>query len=555
MSERSSQASELPRIVAWLVLAVALFFSVERLGAGVDLEDEATHIAIPYRFVLGDRPFVDEINPIQTAAFITQPLIWAYVQVTRGTEGIVLFTRIAYLLACIGAAFIAVKHAREFVGVGLAALCAAPIVVQMPGIPNLGYHTLASLGFTAGAFAVAHGLQREQARGWIFAGGILHALAAVAIQVYFFAGLVFAVAAVVWLSPGRSKRALLPYAVGALVTGLALAPQFLDLGSETISYAYRHTMRDGTWWFKVQWVFANQIRMIPHKLEFGIALAALLAAARLRWKWPGVVACLALPVIAWQERGAVGANIYTTVLAMTAPFLFLALRDKQSARKLFFGLWLPSFVSGLGLAWASSVHVLSEGYAQLPACIVTSILAIMLLRELAPERGAWTAALWTVIVIGGFILHQRRPYNDDALHALDTRITSGPWKGIATTRAKAEYLYSVQADVERFTAPDRRVMFFTHFPAGYLMSAMRPAASSVWAITCPGEPSWDGCADRLEHDLDRYGAAGVVVFDMKSTFHTQNNIPPLQRGPAHRVLEKCLERVHSTPAYDVYMGH
>lgn len=540
------------RVVALVVLAVAVFCSIQRIRAGVDFEDEATHLAIPYRFVLGDRPFIDEINPIQTAGFITRPLIWAFVRATGGTDGIVLFTRVVYLLCCIGVAWTAVLWARKYVDPWLAVLCAAPIVVQIPGIPNLGYHTIASLTFTAGVFAVAHGLKREQ-KSWVLLGGVMHALAAIAIQVYAVSGLLFAIAALVWLAPNRKLRSLAPYALGAVVTAIVFAAPFFDLTRETIEYTYRHSVRDGTWRWKVEWVYYNQIRMIPHKLAFAIALVVLVVAARLRWKLLALPALLALPVLAYQSQGAVGANLYTTVIAMLAPFLWLALRDRAAARVLFLGLWLPSFLAGLGLAWASSVHVMSEGYAQLPACIVTSILAAMLARELFPTHFVWPAVAWSSVLIASFLLFQRQPYNDDEVTRLDVRVADGPWRGIATTRAKMEYLSAIQADVRSFADPEKRVLFFTHFPAGYLMSSMRPAASSVWAITCQPK-GWESCVENLERDLDRLGPTALVAFDMQSAFHTVDRILDLNRGAAHDALARRARHVLQTPEYAVYLA-
>ncbi len=54
-------------LAARLALAlalVALGMTAWRLQFGsVDLSDEAWYLAQPYRFALGDRPFVDEVHP------------------------------------------------------------------------------------------------------------------------------------------------------------------------------------------------------------------------------------------------------------------------------------------------------------------------------------------------------------------------------------------------------------------------------------------------------------------------------------------------------------
>jgi hypothetical protein len=299
-------------------------------------------------------------------------------------------------------------------------------------------------------------------------------------------------------------------------------------------------------------VFWNQLAMIPHKTGFAIALVALFVSVRLRWAIPALCALVALPVLAYADHGPVGSNCNTTVLALTAPFLYAALRDRSAARPLFLGIWLPSLVTSLGLAWASSVHVLSEGYAQVPALITATVLAVMLAREIAPLHSLWPALAWSTVVIASYLVHLRQPYNDDVAARLDTRLADGPWRGIATTREKALYVQAIQAGVHAFADEGKRVMFLTHFPAGYLMTSMRPAVSSVWAITCPGEAQWDACADALERDLDRFKGQGILVFDMRRTFHSVEYSAPLSRGAVHKVLEECLESVLVTPEYTLY---
>lgn len=536
------------------MLVIALWCAIERIRSGIDLEDEATYIAIPYRFALGDRPFVDEINPIQTAAFVTRPLVEVYLYVTGGLDGIVLFMRIAYLCACIGTASIAATFVRKYLGLPLACLACAPIVVHMPGIPDLGYHTLASIGFTGGAFALALGASRENGNTWCFVGGVLHALAAVAIQVYAGAAFLALVSTLLWVAPQRKKSVLVPYAVGLGATALVFVPYFLDLGRATILYVLHHSNRDGTWLAKAEWVYWNQLRMIPHKAGFAIALSVLLVATRVRWRIPALLALLALPLLAYADREAVGANCNTTILVMTAPFLFVALRERGEAKPLMLGIWLPCFVSSLVLAWASSVHVLSEGYAQVPALVVTTILAVAIVRENAPILATWPATSWCILVLASFLVHMRRPYNEDAIEALDTRVTEGPWRGIATTREKAAYLLTMDSGIRAFEDPTKRVLFLNHFPAGYLMTRMRPAGDSVWAITCPGELEWSACADVLERDLARHRGEGVVVFDVRNSFKTRGRIVPLTPGPVQRVLDTCLEKVLVTPEYSVYFA-
>ena len=87
-----------PLAVAAVAIAIAaVAVTWRRLFFGVDLSDEGFSVALAYRMVLGAKPFVDEINPLQTAQFFVFPFAKVYVWLAGGSSGIVLFARHLYL--------------------------------------------------------------------------------------------------------------------------------------------------------------------------------------------------------------------------------------------------------------------------------------------------------------------------------------------------------------------------------------------------------------------------------------------------------------------------
>ncbi|MEW6685760.1 MAG: hypothetical protein AB1393_06085 [Candidatus Edwardsbacteria bacterium] len=81
-----------------IISLVVMLVTYRRLYYGVDFTDEAFYVAMPYHFVLGGRPFIDEVNVLQTASFLTFPFIKLYYVLVGSTEGIILFTRHLYLI-------------------------------------------------------------------------------------------------------------------------------------------------------------------------------------------------------------------------------------------------------------------------------------------------------------------------------------------------------------------------------------------------------------------------------------------------------------------------
>ena len=113
VDDTASQSDKLLTRTTIAVGAVVVALLIRRLRFGVDLTDEAFYVAMPYRFFVGDQPFVDEILIQQTAALMSYPLVAGFVETTGGTDGIVLFLRQAHLVFSLGIAGVVALGADE----------------------------------------------------------------------------------------------------------------------------------------------------------------------------------------------------------------------------------------------------------------------------------------------------------------------------------------------------------------------------------------------------------------------------------------------------------
>jgi hypothetical protein len=164
---------------------VCVIATAWRLPYGVDLGDEALNVAIPYRFVLGDRPYVDEINPTQSAAFFSYPFVRVFVEASGGTEGLVLFLRAAWLALTIGLAYGIFAALRARFGAAQALLAGLLAIVWLPlGSATLSYNTFASGLYVLGVFLGVRPLLDGSKERWFLLAGIAHGASAVAIQTY-----------------------------------------------------------------------------------------------------------------------------------------------------------------------------------------------------------------------------------------------------------------------------------------------------------------------------------------------------------------------------------
>jgi hypothetical protein len=189
--------------------AVALVLTWRRLFIGMDLQDESYYILVPWRWALGDKPFIDEENLAQVAGFLEYPFIKVF-EVLRGGDvtGLVLYGRHLYLVLMLLVATAVFLALRRLVRWELALPVAVVYVTYIFWeTPQLSYNTMAgallSLGAALGVWVVVHGGGRR----WAFGSGLAFGLAVVAYPTLLFVMPFVAVFLALSLGAGRSRTA------------------------------------------------------------------------------------------------------------------------------------------------------------------------------------------------------------------------------------------------------------------------------------------------------------------------------------------------------------
>jgi hypothetical protein len=144
-------------ITAVVVAIVAVGFTEWRLWQGMDLADESYYVAVPYRFSVGSRPFVDELGVLQVPTFLVYPFVKPFVELQGGSgDGIMMYTRHLYLLFAIGVAAAVFFALRRRLLWPYALLIAAVYVSYVLfDLTQLSYNTMGAGFLTLG---VAFGL-------------------------------------------------------------------------------------------------------------------------------------------------------------------------------------------------------------------------------------------------------------------------------------------------------------------------------------------------------------------------------------------------------------
>ena len=96
------------------VCVAAFLFTWTRLFVGMDVKDEAYDVVLPWRWVLGERPFSHEHTLFQLPALLEYPFLKLF-GLVRGNDptGLILYTRHLYLLMMLGVALAVFQLTRH----------------------------------------------------------------------------------------------------------------------------------------------------------------------------------------------------------------------------------------------------------------------------------------------------------------------------------------------------------------------------------------------------------------------------------------------------------
>jgi hypothetical protein len=510
LRETAERRRQLETVLAAAVSLVAIAVVYWRLYYGIDFTDESWYVAVPYRLVLGARPYVDEISvPQTTAAILMYPFFWVYDRLA-GLTGIVLFVRHLQFVLSLAAAAGVFVSVRPLVGRNRALLIGSAIVLFVPfDIHSLSYDSIGSDMFAAGcllAFAAA-GSSRAARR----AAPLCLGLAAFA-----YPPLLPAVALVcgthVVAERGRGRVAAawrggvalaLPLAGFALLAGTA--------GLHVVAADYRNSstyLGQAGGFGKLVSIAGHEWHTLPLRyLLFGV-----LATIAVLWeRKPGLARLLVatLPVLVLPPRLTFYAASleYVAHLAWLAPALLLLVHRRPPARRLFATVWVPAVVGGFLTAYSSSNGGANLAIGFLPGAVVT---AVFLVWAIEPSAPSLLATVPLVVVVAALALFVAVPvYRDGSLSTLTARVGRGPFAGLLTSPRKRAFVAEIGKDVGRWPR-QCRIVFLNDFPAGYLLTKARPDTNAAWIERVPRSVV-TRYRDGLIRYYRRHGFPDVVV--------------------------------------------
>jgi hypothetical protein len=505
---------------AVVVAAVGLTWS--RLFRGADLVDEAFFVLVPWRWALGDRPFVDEQNLAQAAGLLSYPFVKLYALLGgNDVTGLVLYDRHLYLLLSLFAAGTVYLLARQSLHAALAALVSAPFVtVVLFETPQLTPSTLCALLLAIGA-ALGSVTVLGGSRGYALAAGAAFGLGCVAYPTVLLLApfvavlLAFALGHRVVLAvaegsftqaPERGREpsgwrawhalsawtlggALVVLPVGVLVATLAGRANLVRCWQYTLGLARDLDQLGGA--SKAVEVSGGFVSLVAS--QWYIVAAALFSYLVFRRR-PGFGRWLLLltPAALWVTAATSSLHAAGAVIAyaLAAPYLYLFVpRDRrEDGARLLLWVWAPALLVAAMTAYTSADGFVHSAVGLVPGMVASGLFLAWGLAPLGLGRGGylWPAlAGLAAVVLATLAFQVQFQPGGVALGDLSSRMASGPWMGIAVTPGQRTGLERFAADLERQGRPGDRLLVYP-LGAGYYLYWPGEIAANTYQMVMPG---------------------------------------------------------------------
>lgn len=490
----------------WVLFAAAALALFYRLPFGVDITDEAFYAAEPYLIARGAVPLVDNWSQTPLTFLLTAPLVWLFVRLTGGTEGLAYALLAAAFLFRLAVPLLVRPVLRRKLGANWAA--AGCILLLLSGGRTLDYNSISRGLLVLSGALLWDGLDREAPRAAAAryaAAGLVMALCALAHGAQIVNCLLFLL--LLPLLDRRRPTYSLFYA-GAGLAAAAAVVLWLELTG------------GGGVFSGLRWILTkhNYFR-IPHpplseELR-GFAVACLSFGLHALPPFAAVLACAVFSARRTRDRGlalwgaaaalAAGCGGYllhylrslSRLSAFQYPFLllfltfpvWLLLLPAERRRRFLPALalfWAPELVSLLtaSFSWISLLYRLSllsfGAFLSLPAA-AEALAGCPAPRFLRRTRRLLPPLL-TVLLAAAVLAPQFLSVcqGDEPLPALSCRVERGVFRGLRTTPERAEALQAMEEDIRARTSPGESVLFADLFPAGYLMTEAAPCTPSTW---------------------------------------------------------------------------
>ena len=457
-----------------------------RLYLGVGLlgfQDEYHWVGAAALSAHGGVPFINDTNIQQLCGLIYEPVVALYYKLF-GNFGVLLVVRHLYFLATVGAAwlfFVLFRTKVDFISA--LALAALPLVGLSWGVPSLGYNAIGGLCFGCGSLLAVRGLERGHARMIAWSGFLFF----IALAVY---PTLLGALLVLWTFITLSCLALRKPFWRQLLLGNSITAGLLIVF--ILSLIWRSSFADLMFAYKFS-TMQSSMGNLWAKLGYGLLLLKgfcppfwLLIPWFLLWlglwfwrevPWQFFVIPVSVYIAVQEppESGAYYPAMYLVIAVSGLPLVIRAVRQDFARNWAEFVLWATGLTAVIFPWWASALT--------LYVTFVTSTYCCAPLFVFSQTRRSrpWLSLLLMIIPLLVFKQKVAMGQTDDVVPLRElVMMEDGPYAGLFTSAARAEWLRGIEADLAAASVDARSILFYDEFPLGFLMTPLYPATRSIY---------------------------------------------------------------------------
>ena len=485
------------RSIAFFCLIFLMFAAVfVRLHFGVDFTDESYYLSIPYRFFLGDFPFLDEATMHQTASLIALPFLTFFCFFSGNTTGLILYFRYLFLgLLALNFLLIFKTFSSLVNKYFLFLFCFFYALAVFLPIPTLSYNTLGTIFFSS-SLCFLYLFSTQNSNHFLMLSGLFFALGVVSYSPFVLISPIIAFFLFFFAPAGGKIRVFMKFALAGLITSLPLLVIISIVGIDQvrsdISIMNSISEKGGSIQKLVPLIWFLIVRLPFLSI---VSLALDYSANRFFPKFrkvtlPLVFCSVFFLIFPYVHRAFFlsfdDSKTLMVSIFLLAPFLLLFCSNRRKYVPVLLIMWVPAFFAGTITCWASLSGVGNFFVGATPGVLVSFILFYCYVADStaqSPNR-ALTRVLFFVLtlvytftlLVGTFSFF----YRDSSLFKLQHLITSGPFSGIFTTKEKSDLNSSLLNGLTGIERHCDKIIFYNDFPAGYFYSSLKPGLFTTW---------------------------------------------------------------------------
>lgn len=478
---------------------------IYRVFYSVELTDEVSGIAEIYNHSFGKKPFID-VWDYHIGWFLYVPFFNIFRLISPQLEGIVLYFRIIYLVLAFSIGYITYRISSRNIPLLAVLGCLGYVSFS---IPNMGYWSVISFLFIL-EFGVLYAYKLKQALYLCIIAGLISGLACLFYPTVSI--MVLLISPVVWkLSKQKSELAMLLYVFGVAVVGITFFIWLLSGAKGSINALMTgikvmllspHELSKGTIDFDfLKLTFYNRLsrfytlpRTIIWIIFFLINVVDVFINSEHENKAKhGLIGWTVFIIVAWTQIitdnyvPAIlrGGYICYTVLISAILFTVSQWRNVKH---------ISILPIGIAIAWVLTCCFTSDNknifaamdtagnLIMFSACFVGTTMKINTANNDNDQTGmTWHNALIPLSVLALSIMcFYGYVYRDAPVSQLHSCVETGIYKGLYTTKDRAEYVKKLEGSLKKIAYEDETVFLASNMPCIYLMLERRPLCPQTW---------------------------------------------------------------------------